>query len=96
MDLLRTKVFDLIIVDWSLPGMSGIEICTELRRKKNSTRILMITAKTDPEDIVEGLDSGADDYVTKPFEPRILTAKIRALASTWCSCRRRKNCNWKN
>lgn len=72
---------DLYILDRMLPGTSGLEICKFLRmfKKTKSKPILMLTAMTRPEDIVDGLDAGADDYVTKPFDTNILLARVRAL-----------------
>ncbi len=73
--------FDLYILDRMLPGTSGLEICKFLRmfKKTKNTPILMLTAMTRPEDIIEGLDVGADDYVTKPFDAGVLTARVRTL-----------------
>ena len=70
--------FDLLIVDIMLPGMDGFAACRELRRH-SAVPIIMVTARTDTHDIVAGLEAGADDYVTKPFEPKELAARIRAL-----------------
>jgi len=76
--LATTNKYDLIILDIMLPFMSGIELCKELRAYKINTPILMLTAKDDSDDIIEGLDSGADDYMTKPFVLNELLARIRA------------------
>lgn len=70
---------DLIILDWLLPGLSGVEVAARLRAAGDSTPILMLTARDAVEDRVEGLDSGADDYLVKPFAPAELLARIRAL-----------------
>lgn len=72
---------DLYMLDRMLPGTSGLEICKFLRmfQKTKNKPILMLTAMTRPEDIVDGLDAGADDYITKPFETNILMARVRAL-----------------
>ncbi len=72
---------DLFILDRMLPGTPGVEICKFLRMFKQTKElpILMLTAMTRPEDIVEGLDAGADDYITKPFDTNILMARLRAL-----------------
>ncbi|WP_416201855.1 response regulator transcription factor [Thermoflexus sp.] len=70
---------DLIVLDWLLPGLSGVEVAARLRAAGDSTPILMLTAKDAVEDRVEGLDSGADDYLVKPFAPVELLARIRAL-----------------
>jgi len=72
---------DLVVLDWMLPGLSGIEICRRLRRRSTTqyTPILMLTARGEDSDKVRGLESGADDYVTKPFSPTELLARIKAL-----------------
>jgi DNA-binding response OmpR family regulator len=70
----------VIILDWMLPGMSGQKIAKELRKAGNSTPILMLTAKTTINSRVQGLDSGADDYLGKPFAFKELLARIRALS----------------
>jgi DNA-binding response OmpR family regulator len=79
-DLASSEDYDLIILDLLLPGMDGIKICRELRAKQIHTPILMLTAKGQIQDKIEGLDSGADDYLTKPFSFEELLARIRALA----------------
>lgn len=71
--------YDLMIIDWMLPAMSGVELIKTIRERRVTTPILMVTAKTQPEDIVTGLESGADDYVTKPFDSTVLKARIQAL-----------------
>ncbi len=73
--------FDVCVLDWMLPGASGVDFAKELRRKHERAElaILMLTAKSEPSDIVEGLDAGADDYLSKPFDPSVLTARVRAL-----------------
>ena len=68
---------DLVLLDLMLPGMNGIDVCRVLRAD-SGVRIVMLTAKTDTVDVVLGLESGADDYVMKPFKPKELTARIRA------------------
>lgn len=72
---------DLVIVDLMLPGIDGLEVCRELRRRAQTAGlpILMLTAKSAESDRVVGLELGADDYVTKPFGPRELTARVKAL-----------------
>ena len=70
---------ELIVLDVMLPGLSGYDVCRQLRSKKNATPILMLTAKGQEIDKVVGLDLGADDYVTKPFGVRELLARIQAL-----------------
>ena len=71
--------FDLVVLDIMLPGKNGLEVCRELRRQGKDLAILMLTAKTQLADRVVGLKLGADDYVTKPFEPAELLARIEAL-----------------
>ena len=71
--------YDLIILDIMLPNKDGIEVCHELRAKKINTSILMLTAKDTVEDRVRGLDTGADDYLIKPFAFNELLARVRAL-----------------
>lgn len=71
--------YNLLILDWMLPGKSGLEICQELRRQAKTTPVLFLTAKDTLDDRVKGLDAGADDYLVKPFELRELLARVRAL-----------------
>ncbi|HTX39130.1 MAG TPA: response regulator transcription factor [Bryobacteraceae bacterium] len=71
--------FDLVILDVMLPGKSGFDVCRELRQRGRDCAILMLTAKTQLTDRVVGLKLGADDYLTKPFEPPELLARIEAL-----------------
>lgn len=72
---------DIILLDWMLPGLSGIEICSRLRSNDDtkSIPIIMLTAKGEENDRVHGLDSGADDYIIKPFSPNELVARIHAV-----------------
>ena len=70
---------DLVILDLMLPGEDGLSICRRLRTRGGSVPILMLTAKADPIDRVVGLEMGADDYLAKPFNPRELLARVRAL-----------------
>jgi two-component system phosphate regulon response regulator PhoB len=72
---------DLVLLDWMLPVMSGIEVCRQIRRR-NATRdlpVIMVTARTEDHDAVRGLNTGADDYITKPFNMEALLARMRAL-----------------
>ncbi len=78
-DLASSEEYDVIILDLMLPKMDGTEICKKLRSEGNNTPILMLTAKGSVNDRVEGLDSGADDYLVKPFAFEELLARIRAL-----------------
>ncbi len=70
---------DLLILDWMLPGMDGLEVCDRLRAAEEMVPILMLTAKDNTQDRVFGLDAGVDDYMVKPFELEELTARVRAL-----------------
>jgi DNA-binding response OmpR family regulator len=75
----REQPFDAIILDVMLPGANGYQVCRTLRNDGNWTPILMLTAKDGVFDVVEGLDTGADDYLTKPFAHAVLVARLRAL-----------------
>ena len=79
--LVRTEPFDLLILDLMLPGLDGVTLCRAIRRESRNgdTPILMLTARREESDKVLGLDSGADDYLTKPFGVRELVARVRAL-----------------
>ena len=72
-------VFDLVILDVMLPGLDGFEVAERVREAGNHVPILMLTAKSQPEDTVRGLDVGADDYLPKPFELSVLLARIRKV-----------------
>ncbi len=78
---LKTTLPDVILLDWMLPGMSGIALCRLLRADKRyqPVPIIMLTARGEEQDRVAGLDTGADDYITKPFSPRELVSRIRAV-----------------
>lgn len=73
------ETYDVIVLDWMLPDYDGIEVCRKIRKKKNTTPVIMLTAKSQLENKIEGLNVGADDYLTKPFEGRELLARIKAL-----------------
>jgi two-component system phosphate regulon response regulator PhoB len=72
------EAFDLLVLDWMLPGVSGIEL-TKTARGNSTVPILMVTARVEPADVVLGLEAGADDYITKPFEIPVFLARVRAL-----------------
>jgi DNA-binding response OmpR family regulator len=74
----REHQLDLIILDWMLPGLSGLEVCHRLRTTGDKTPVILVTAKDDIRDRVLGLDAGADDYVVKPFSIEELLARVRA------------------
>ena len=76
----RSSQFDVIVLDVMLPGMDGMALARRLRQSRNQTPVLMLTARDAPVDIVNGLDSGADDYLTKPFSIDILLARLRAVS----------------
>ena len=80
LDAVESDIYDIIILDVMLPGMNGFEIAKKARQAGIRTPILMLTAKGELDDKVEGLDSGADDYLTKPFMTQELLARLRALA----------------
>ncbi len=74
-----TRELDLVILDVNLPGMDGYALCAEMRKHGNNAPVLMLTARTKHHEIVHGLDLGADDYLTKPFDLDELLARVRAL-----------------
>ena len=76
LDAFHTVQPDLVLLDLMLPGMDGIEVCSRIR-EESGIPIIMLTAKSDTSDVVKGLESGADDYVVKPFNPKELVARIR-------------------
>ena len=79
LDYALSGIYDCIILDIMLPSINGFDICLALRRKKIMTPVLMLTAKDTITDKVKGLDAGADDYMTKPFSPEELLARVRVL-----------------
>jgi DNA-binding response OmpR family regulator len=79
LELACTEPFDLVLLDVMMPGLDGFAVCRELRRRGREMPVLMLTAKAQVDDRVEGLDSGADDYLVKPFSLRELLARVRAL-----------------
>jgi len=78
MDLFRAEAPDLVVLDVMLPDMNGMEICRRMR-ETSTTPILFVSYRKDPTYILDGLESGGDDYVTKPFDPNILAARVKAL-----------------
>lgn len=79
LQLLQNFAFDLVILDWSMPDLQGIEVLKEFRKTGGLTPIIFLTGMTNIDDKLEGLGSGADDYVTKPFHLRELNARIKAV-----------------
>lgn len=79
-EIARCSPFDVIVLDVMLPGMDGLAVARKLRERGNQTPVLMLTARDAPADIVSGLNSGADDYLTKPFSLDILLARLRAVS----------------
>ncbi len=79
LDMVKETNPDLVVLDLMLPKLDGLEVCRRLRQEKKHIPILMLTAKTDELDKVLGLELGADDYMTKPFSPRELTARVKAI-----------------
>jgi len=81
MNLVQNALPDLVLLDWMLPGQSGIDFARRLRSDKRTRTvpIIMLTARSDEQDKLTGLDTGADDYITKPFSPRELNARIKAV-----------------
>ncbi|HEX2866178.1 MAG TPA: response regulator transcription factor [Ignavibacteriales bacterium] len=77
LEMAEVNDYDLILLDWMLPGMSGIELCRQLRKSKSNIPIIFLTAKDTAQDAVFGLETGANDYVRKPFEFEELLARIR-------------------
>lgn len=79
LELACTEPFDLVLLDIMMPGLDGFALCRELRKRGRTMPVLMLTAKGQVDDRVEGLDSGADDYLVKPFSLKELLARVRAL-----------------
>jgi two-component system phosphate regulon response regulator PhoB len=78
---IKEQMPDLVLLDWMLPHVSGIEICRQIRQNNETSAlpVIMITARSEEDDLVRGLETGADDYITKPFSPRQLIARIQAV-----------------
>ncbi len=79
LEALEAGAYDLLVLDWMMPGIDGLEVLRKLRAREVRMPVLLLTARDGKEDIVEGLDAGADDYLTKPFDLNILLARIRSL-----------------
>ncbi|HMR86623.1 MAG TPA: response regulator transcription factor [Saprospiraceae bacterium] len=79
LDALSQIKYDLLVLDLMLPGVNGLEICRKVRQANNQMPILMLTAKSEEDDKISGLDMGADDYLTKPFSNGELLARVKAL-----------------
>ncbi|MFB4162995.1 response regulator transcription factor [Alteribacillus sp. JSM 102045] len=79
MEKVKNTAYDLIVLDLMLPEIDGLEVCRQIRQEKMNVPILMLTAKDDEFDKVLGLELGADDYMTKPFSPRELVARVKAI-----------------
>jgi DNA-binding response OmpR family regulator len=79
LDRLKFFQYDLVVLDWQLPGMAGIDVCSQFRSMGGATPILMLTGKRTVDDKEAGFEAGADDYLTKPFQARELVARLKAL-----------------
>jgi len=77
-DMCKQKHFDLLLIDWMLPSVSGIELVKYLRSNHMQSILIMLTAKDEEENILEAFEAGVDDYVSKPFSPRVLLARIHS------------------
>src|SRR5438270_6560471 len=77
--LMQSFKYDLVVLDWNLPGLSGVEILSQYRARDGGAPVLMLSGKAEIADKEAGLDAGADDYLTKPFNTRELSARVRAL-----------------
>ena len=89
LDRLSAAPADVVLLDVMLPGLDGLEVCRRLRRS-SEVPVIMLTARGGDLDIVGGLEAGADDYVVKPVEPRVLDARIRAVLRPWSRAPRPK------
>ncbi len=80
-DMIQMQPPNLVVLDWMLPGMDGLDVCRHIKSdpKTDQTQVIMLTAKGEESDIVAGLEVGADDYVTKPFSPKVLVARVRRM-----------------
>ena len=95
LECILTEDYDLIVLDLNLPGMDGMEILRELRRENEETKVIILSARGQIADKVEGLDAGANDYMEKPFHIKELEARIRSLTRRKFVCKRGKGCPYK-
>ena len=79
LEMALIEEYDLIILDWMMPKIDGVIVCKELRKRNYEGGILMLTARDDAQDVIFGLDNGADDYLIKPFKMEVLFARVRAI-----------------
>ncbi|OQY34072.1 MAG: DNA-binding response regulator [Spirochaetaceae bacterium 4572_59] len=95
LSMARRESPDLIILDLMLPGMDGLKVCSHLKKdpEARDIPIIMLTARSEDDDIINGLETGADDYVTKPFSPRILIARVKAALRRVLTESSEKPCN---
>ena len=82
LEMICAEMYDLIVLDLNLPGMDGMDILRELRKENEETKVLILSARSQIADKVEGLDAGANDYLAKPFHSKELLARIRAMTRT--------------
>jgi DNA-binding response OmpR family regulator len=80
LSFIGTHSFDALVLDWMVPKISGLELCRRLRAEQNPTPILILTARDQAQDVVAGLNTGADDYLTKPFSLDVFLARLRAVS----------------
>ena len=92
--LLKSFTFDLIILDIMLPDITGLEFASSIKSSGNTVPIVMLTALSEPSDRVKGLESGASDYLTKPFEPRELLLRINNLINSPINSTKKQNIRW--
>ena len=90
----KSDEWDALIIDWMLPSMDGVTICRKIREEKSTVPIIMLTAKDSESDQVLGLEMGADDYVTKPFSPLALMARIKAVTRRYRTNKWKSNRRW--
>lgn len=100
LERLRSEDVDCVLLDLMLPGMSGMEVCAAMRKVESSSHksipIIMLTAKGEEEDVVTGFECGADDYITKPFSPKVLVARIKAVVKRAVTSKNEADESWSN